>query len=248
MRFHCLQHVAFETPGIIANWILEQRHELSITGFFQNDPLPTVDQFDALVIMGGPMSIHDEKDFPWLKKEKELIARAIRQEKKILGICLGAQLIAGVAGARVYPNPEKEIGFLPVGWTAAARQLLSPLPSLHSASSLRPALGDKGRGWPETSLVFHWHGETFDLPDGAVHLAFTDACVNQAFLLGQAILGLQFHLEVTADIVREMIAREGHELVPAPYIQPAATILQQLSCLEASKQLLYPLLDQFFHA
>ncbi|MES1159471.1 MAG: amidotransferase, partial [Bacteroidota bacterium] len=97
MRYHCLQHVTFETPGLIASWIGEQGYSLSFTALFQNDPLPAVHEFDALVIMGGPMSIHDETEFPWLKKEKELIASALREKKKVLGICLGAQLVADAA-------------------------------------------------------------------------------------------------------------------------------------------------------
>ena len=149
------------------------------------------------------MSIHDEDIYPWLRAEKTLITAAIREGKKVLGICLGAQLIAAVSGARVYPNPQKEIGFWPVRWTEAA-----------------------GKGRPE-EIFFHWHGETFDLPAGARLLASTKACVNQAFLLGDGVLGVQFHPEVTPEIIRAMIAHEGHELVDAPYIQPAATILER---------------------
>jgi hypothetical protein len=108
----------------------------------------------------------------------------------------------------VYPNPQKEIGFWPVRWTEAA-----------------------GKGRPE-EIFFHWHGETFDLPAGATLLASTKACVNQAFLLGDRVLGVQFHPEVTPEIVRAMIAHEGHELVDAPYIQPAATLLERAGASE----------------
>jgi GMP synthase (glutamine-hydrolysing) len=204
MRFYCLQHVPFETPGLLTGVVREKGYSLRTIALFNNEPLPSTADFDGLIIMGGPMSIHDEDIYPWLRAEKALIAAAIREGKKVLGICLGAQLIAAVAGARVYQNPQKEIGFWPVRWTEEAGE----------------------RGWPADEVVFHWHGETFDLPAGAVLLASTDACVNQAFLLGDRVLGVQFHPEVTPEIIRAMIAHEGHELVDAPYIQSAAKMLE----------------------
>ena len=177
------------------------------------------------------MSIHDETEFPWLRAEKRLIATAIREGKKVLGICLGAQLIAAVCGARVYSGTHKEIGFFPVQWTEAAP------PRLHDWNA-RP--------------IFHWHGETFDLPKDAILLASTNVYPNQAFRLGENVLGLQFHPEVTPAIIREMITHEGHELVPAPHIQSAASILQQLPHPDDSNwpldngHLLDILLDPFY--
>jgi len=227
MIFHCLEHESFETPGLIAEWIKDRSHHLIFTRFYEEDHLlPEPESFDALVIMGGPMSIHDEKDFSWLKKEKQLIAAAIRQKKKLLGICLGSQLIAHVLGARVYPNMEKEIGLLPIYWTRDAEQFFTHLSG--------------------SSLVFHWHGDTFDLPPGAKHLACSEGCSNQAFLVEGIALGLQFHLEVTPPMVSEMIAAGADDLVAAPYIQPAGTILEQTSGLIACKPLLYGILDHFF--
>jgi GMP synthase-like glutamine amidotransferase len=211
MRFHCLQHVSFETPGLLAAHIRERGHSLHTTALFLDEPLPSTAEFDALIIMGGPMSVHDEAVYPWLRKEKELIAAAIREKKRVLGICLGAQLIALVSGARVYPNPQKEIGFWPLRWTAAANTLVFQRPT--------------------DTLVFHWHGETFDLPAGAVLLASSEACVNQAFALGDHVLGMQFHPEVTPEIIRAMIDHEGEELVDAPYIQPAADMLAKAANL-----------------
>ena len=217
MRFHCLFHVSFETPGLLADYIRERGHSLRTTALFLGEPLPSTAQFDALIIMGGPMSVHDEDAYPWLREEKELIAAAIREKKKVLGICLGAQLIALVSGARVYPNPQKEIGFWPLRWTEAA------------GAGTMVARTTVAR--PADSLVFHWHGETFDLPAGAVLLASSEACVNQAFALGDHVLGLQFHPEVTPEIIRAMIDHEGEELVDAPYIQPAAAMLAQAANL-----------------
>jgi GMP synthase-like glutamine amidotransferase len=219
MRFHCLQHVSFETPGLLADAILERGYALRITDLSLGDVLPSTADFDALIIMGGPMSVHDEDSCPWLKAEKELIAAAIGEKKKVLGICLGAQLIAEVAGGRVYPNPQKEIGFWPVYWTRAAESLFAGIQGQGSV----PAIGQR----PLVTNAFHWHGETFDLPPGAVLLASTPACPNQGFMLGDHVLGLQFHPEVTPGIIRAMIDHEGHELTDAPYIQTAAEMLQQ---------------------
>jgi GMP synthase-like glutamine amidotransferase len=215
MRFYCLQHVSFETPGVLAGYIREGGHSLRIVALFDGNPLPSASDFDALVIMGGPMSVHDEDLFPWLRAEKELIAAAISQKKKVLGICLGAQLIAEVAGGRVYPNPQKEIGYWAVEWTEDARELLP---------GLAGGPGD-GSGLAGGDVFFHWHGETFDLPPGARLLASTEACLNQGFLLGDNVLGLQFHPEVTPEIVRAMVDNEGHELVDGPYIQTGEEIL-----------------------
>ena len=215
MRFYCLQHVAFETPGLLTGVLREKGYSLRKVALFDNEPLPSTADFDGLIIMGGPMSIHDEEMYPWLRAEKVLIAAAIREGKKVLGICLGAQLIAAVSGARVYPNPQKEIGFWPVRWTEAGK------------GTGGRGTGDLGtRDGVAEEVFFHWHGETFDLPAGAVLLASTAACVNQAFMLGDKVLGVQFHPEVTPEIIRAMITHEGHELVDAPYIQPAARMLE----------------------
>ena len=150
------------------------------------------------------MSVHDEAEFPWLRSEKTLIAAAIEAGKKVLGICLGAQLIAEVMGGKVYPNKVKEIGFWPVRWTDEAIKIFSHL----------------------EVEVFHWHGETFDLPPGAVLLASSEGCVNQAFMVGENVLALQFHPEVTAGIIDDMVRFEGHELEEdGPYIGKAGEIM-----------------------
>jgi GMP synthase-like glutamine amidotransferase len=228
MRFHCLQHVHFETPGNIEAWIKQKGHSISFTHFFSDAHMPSLNDFDALTIMGGPMSVHDENDFPWLKKEKEFIARAIKANKKILGICLGGQLIASVLGAKVYNNKEKEIGFMPVHFTENAYQ------------------NKLFQGFKAEEMVLHWHGETFALPEGAILLASTEACTNQAFAIGKNIIGLQFHLEVTHEIVKNMVTHAGHELVPAVFIHSGEKILKELGYLERNKTILFNLLDKFF--
>lgn len=214
MHCHYLQHVSFETPGLLLDSFAEKGYSVTTTALFRGESLPVSTDFDILVIMGGPMSVHDEDLFPWLRAEKTLIAAAIGQGKKVLGICLGAQLIAAVTGGRVYPNPEKEIGFWPVSWTEAGKRW-----QRHET--------------PEADF-FHWHGETFDLPPDAELLASSVACANQAFRIGDRVLGVQFHPEVNPGLIREMVDNEGHELVNAAYIQTASDILRRAATLDGS--------------
>ena len=181
------------------------RADVTVTKFFESPTLPDVDDLDLLIIMGGPMSINDEAGYPWLAAEKEFIRSAIEKDKAVIGICLGAQLIAGAMGAAVYPNREKEIGWFPIAgeMTDGAQESFS---------------------FPEELLVFHWHGETFDLPHGAVRLAAGAACKNQAFQLGRRVIGLQFHLETTPDAARDIDHHCRDELQPSRYVQDAAEI------------------------
>ena len=207
MHVHYLQHVPFEGPGSIAAWAQARNHRISATRLYTGDHPPPLDTIDWLVIMGGPMSVYDEAAHPWLVDEKRYVARAIETGKTVLGICLGAQLIADVAGARVYRNAQKEIGWFPVEKTAAAR-----------ASVLGVAL-------PEVVEAFHWHGETFDLPAGAAHLARSAACEHQAFACAERVVGLQFHLETTRAAAEELIRNCADELAGGPFVQSAAAML-----------------------
>jgi len=201
MRLHWFQHVPFEELGAIAPWAQARGHAVSVTRLFLDEPLPSIDTFDWLVIMGGPMGVYDGAQFPWLKTETEFIGQAIARGKRVLGICLGAQLIAAALGARVYPNKQKEIGWLPIRLTP---------------EGTRSEYFDAA---PAPFPVFHWHGDTFDLPARAVRLAESDACANQAFQYGDRVVGLQFHLEVTPEGVERLIGHCGHELVDGPTIQ-----------------------------
>jgi GMP synthase (glutamine-hydrolysing) len=198
MKLHWLQHVPFEGLGIIEEWAEGCNAEIRATRIFSNEPLPDVDNFDLLVVMGGPMGIYDYDAYPWLKEEKEFIRRAIDAEKRILGICLGAQLIADVLGAKVYPGPQKEIGWFPIRRAKDAPALL-----------------------PEELVVFHWHGDTFDLPEGSTPLASSEACRNQGFVYNDRVVGLQFHMETTPNSMEALIGNCAHELVDAPFIQTA---------------------------
>ncbi|MEE4241381.1 MAG: gamma-glutamyl-gamma-aminobutyrate hydrolase family protein [Desulfopila sp.] len=205
MRAHCLQHVPFEGLGSIEPWLRAAGYQITYTRFFHSSRLPDIDALDLLIVMGGPMSINDEDTFPWLKQEKQFIREAVHCGTPVLGICLGAQLIAGAMGARIYPNSSREIGWFPVQ-TAMKKN-------------------DASFSMPAEIEVFHWHGETFDLPDGAIRLAESAVCANQAFQLGRSVIGLQFHLEVTPESVHEMVQHCRMELQPAQYVQDEDLIL-----------------------
>jgi GMP synthase (glutamine-hydrolysing) len=201
MKIHCFQHVPFEGLGCIEDWANASGFRLSLTRFYENDLLPELDQMDWLLVMGGPMGVSDEPKFPWLTREKRLIEKAIQRGKVVLGICLGAQLIADVLGARVYRNQFKEIGWFPIELTEAGQ-----------TSSLFGFL-------PARPTVFHWHGDTFDMPREAVHLAQSEACRNQAFVYKERVIGVQFHLETTAAGIEALVKNCADEIVEGPFIQ-----------------------------
>ncbi len=206
MRIHALQHVLFEGLGHIEQWRAAQGYPLTKTRFFANDPLPGPEDFDRLIILGGPMNIYEDAQYPWLAAEKACIRKAIEGGKSVVGICLGAQLLADALGSPVFAGREKEIGWFPISLTEAGKK------------------SELFRGQPDQATVFHWHGDTFNLPPGAVHLAESAACPQQAFLYDNRILGLQFHLESTPETVQEILSHCESELVPGNFIQSAAEI------------------------
>lgn len=208
-RVLALQHVPFEGLGQIEPWLIDRGHRVTVVRLYESDDLPDPADVDLLVIMGGPMGVHDEAEHPWLQTEKRFVRSVIDAGAAVLGICLGAQLIAAVMGARVGPNPVKEIGWFPIeAMNNQGLNIAGPL--------LR---------FPATTTVLHWHGETFTLPPGAVQLARSTACEQQAFQLGARIIGLQFHLETTPEALQKMVAVCGDELQPAAFVQSAEQIL-----------------------
>jgi GMP synthase (glutamine-hydrolysing) len=227
MRIHYFQHVPFEGLGNIENWIKAKGHSLSSTHFYENAVMPELEDIDWLIVMGGPMGAYDEKIYPWLVAEKQFILQAIKKGIKVLGICLGAQLIASALGAKVYRSVHKEIGWFPLHLTEAA------------------AASDLFKGFPAEFTVFHWHGDTFDLPAGAKHLAATEGCVHQAFLYNRNVLALQFHLDVTINNIKDWVENGADELVKAPYIQTAAQMLAREDRLVVIEKYMNQLLDHF---
>jgi len=224
VRVHGVQHVAFEGLGHIEKWIDEQGHSLSMTRLYAGESLPELADFDRLVIMGGPMNIYEDGRYPWLVEERAFIRRAIAAGKSAVGICLGAQLLADALGSKVYRGANKEIGWLPIQITE---------------------VGEKNgflAGVATAPVVFHWHGDTFDIPKGALHLARSEGCQSQAFLYKNRILGLQFHLESTPETVREILAHCSDELVEGPYIQSEEQIRTAGPALFASMNTLLDIL------
>lgn len=229
MIINYLQHVSFEGLGNIADWARENAHETRAIRLFAGDPLPDANEADALVILGGPMNVDEEAEFSFLREEKRFIERIIEQKKPVLGICLGAQLIAQVLGAKVYKGEQKEIGWFPVERSSQSESKFAEI-------------------LPASFNAFHWHGDTFDLPAGAAHLASSAACLNQAFAFGDKVLGLQFHLEATLDAVRLMVENEVGEIhaetaAGAKFVQSADEILSNENSFAENAKLMRGLLD-----
>jgi GMP synthase (glutamine-hydrolysing) len=179
-----LQHIACEPPAAFEDELRSRGLDVTRVELDEGDPLPDWREFPAIVVMGGPMGAYQEADHPWLVDEKRLLREAVEGDVPVWGVCLGAQLLASALGARVYPGAEPEVGLLPVELTAAAAE--------------DPVFGDAPRSFP----TLQWHGDTFDLPDGATLLASSPAYPHQAFRVGRSY-ALQFHIEVPLELARE---------------------------------------------
>ena len=221
MRIVSLMHVPFEDAANLGVWATQRGHAVEAVHLYAGQELPTADEVDAVFVMGGPMNIYEEAEYPWLAKEKAFLKACINEGKILAGVCLGAQLLADVLGGKVIRNPHKEIG-----WYEVAR-----------------VAGDV---LPERFWAFHWHGDTFAIPPGATRLAVSEACVNQAFLYGRRVLGLQFHLEYTQDSIETMLAHCGDELTDGLFIQTPDQIREGYKHLPKTKTLLWNLLDRLF--
>lgn len=191
MRIHYFQHVAFEGPAGIAEWAAARGHPVTGTHFYNGEAPPHLDALDWLIIMGGPMNVYQEDQCPWLRGEKQYISEAISARKRVLGICLGAQLIAASLGERVNCDACTEIGWYPVSFSRAGLQL--------------PAL----QGLPDQIEAFHWHSDTFEVPAGAILAASSAGCAHQLFIYGERVVAMQFHLETTPVSARQLIDHCG---------------------------------------
>lgn len=188
MKLLVLQHVAHELLGTLNPLLKRAGFRIRYVNFARHpDAQPSLDGYDGLIVLGGPMSVNDADRLPHLTTELKLIEDAMRRDVPVLGICLGAQLIAKTLGAEVYRNPEKEIGWYDVSPTddAGGDPLLLPL--------------------QKTEKIFQWHGETFDMPRSARHLAYSFLCANQAYRYGAKVYGFQFHMEVDEPMIHRWL-------------------------------------------
>ncbi|MGB1581063.1 MAG: type 1 glutamine amidotransferase [Nevskiales bacterium] len=225
MHIHWFQHVPFEGLGSIEDWAKQKGHSLTCTRLHVGEQPPNPDNYDWLIVMGGPMGVFDEAEHPWLAGEKQAIRAAIQAGKAVLGICLGAQLIAHVLGAEVAPNADREIGWFPVKLTQNA--------------ALSPLFAEFGAEFD----AFHWHGDRFECPRRALRVALSAACNQQAFVYNERVVGLQFHLETTPDSARAIIAHCPQDLSPGPYVQTAESMLADEARFAALNVQMAQLLD-----
>ena len=226
LKVHYFQHVPFEGLGSIEEWISLSGHSLTSTRFFESAVLPEISDIDWLIVMGGSMSVNDEKQYPWLATEKKFIRKAIDEGKTVLGICLGSQLVSAALDAKVYQNKEREIGWFDIELTCFAK-----------SDKLFFDMGDRLK-------VFHWHGDTFDLPEEAVHLAFSKGCKNQTYSYKDKVLALQFHLEPTQNSLRQMIDAGRDDLKSGKYVQTEQELLKYDQLIESSREILFTLLTR----
>ncbi len=221
MNIVCFQHVAFETPGYIATWAQARGHRLRVVRTDREDP-DTLHEADALVVLGGPMGVHDDALHPWLTAEKAVLRAALERGLPTLGICLGAQLIADALGARVFKGTQREIGWLPV---VSSDDVI-------------------GQGITFTPLL--WHGDVFTLPPDARPIGGSATCELQGFRYRDHVLALLFHLEMTRSGLTELIAHCADEIDGSPTCQLPRQMLADNVPFEASHALAARVLDDFF--
>jgi GMP synthase-like glutamine amidotransferase len=227
MRIACVRHVPFEGPGTIAEWAASRGHTMVEVAAPMGE-FPAPGSFEMLAVLGGPMGVYEIGAHPWLVSERSFIADSIEAGALVLGVCLGAQLLADAVGGSVHAGSEREIGWFPVRLTPVGRE-----------SGLFA-------GWPDTFVAGHWHGDTFDLTPPLVSAASSEVTPNQAFEAcdGRAV-GLQFHLEWTPEIVRALIGNCGDELATGgPWVQSASDLLAGAASFARSRELLFEMLDR----
>jgi GMP synthase-like glutamine amidotransferase len=226
LRLHGIRHESFEKEGEIAVWAAQHGHSLTHTDLWNGEGFPALDAFDWLIVMGGPMGAYDEDKYPWLAGEKQFLRAAVDAGKRILGVCLGAQLLSVVLGGVVTKNAHREIGWFPVTATPQAAQssIFASLPARYEA--------------------FHWHGDTFSIPPGALWTAQSEACAHQAFEACEGrVVGLQFHLETNAASLDEISVNCADEIIVSRYVQPASEMAGRPERLTGLRGLLDGILD-----
>ncbi len=222
MNIICFQHVPYEKPGLIANWAEAHGHRLEVVRTDLKDPLEAVKRADALIVLGGPMGVHDDAQFPWLVVEKMALRQAIDRKIPTLGICLGAQLLADALGAHVFRGAQREIGWYPVEITD----------------------GVIGAGSVITPLL--WHGDAFTLPEGARPIGSSAACDVQGFRYGDHVLALLFHIEMTRAGLTDLITHCADEIDGSQTCQSPESMLAPDVPFAEIHAVAWRVLDDFF--
>ncbi|MFJ6413671.1 type 1 glutamine amidotransferase [Terribacillus saccharophilus] len=222
MIIDVLQHVPFEDLAAISDWGEARGHSFRVHHLYEKVDLPHAANITLLIILGGPMSANDADQ--WVKEECELIRQLIDQQKPVFGICLGAQQIAKALGATVFQGEQKEVGWHPIQTVSTHFSFI-----------------------PDEMTVFHWHGEQFSLPDGAIRLFRNEICENQGFVYHDHIIGLQFHFETTRESMEKLILHDRDYLDDSLYVQSEQAMKTANFPLE-NKEVLYQLLDHLVDA
>ncbi len=218
LRVHVLQHSESTPPGSVLDWLKAKGHAATVVRLFNGDSLPTVDETDWLIVLGGKMSVDDEPQYPWLAAEKELLRAAVARKVTCLGLCLGGQLLAQTLGAAVRKHTEWEVGWHTVHFGQAT-------------------------GPDSRLMVYQWHEDTFDLPEGAVRVATSRTTENQGFAFGANIIGLQFHPEATEEWVRSHV-EESVVLPTGSHVQTKEQIADGLIFLTPLRKWFFDLLNR----
>lgn len=226
MHLHYFQHNHFEDLGYIGEWAENHNFTTSVTRFDIKPELPSKENFDWLVVMGGAMGVSDADQYPWINLEIEFIKAAIHSGKIVIGVCLGSQMIASALGARVYKNSEPEMGFWPITLTQEAKQ-------------------DKVfRHFPANLDVMHFHFDTFTLPEGAIAMAKSAVTPVQAFRYGKNVFALQFHSELTESNLPVFIRELAAEIVPGSLVQNPQEMLQKINYCRINNEIFSKMLDE----
>jgi GMP synthase-like glutamine amidotransferase len=229
MKFTIFQHVPYESPGHILEWIKKNGHSIGFVNFYDHPALPEIKNTDALIVMGGPMNIHDDEEYSFLADERNFLKQFILSGKKVLGICLGAQMVADAMGAKVMKNEHREIGWFQVN----VQQENLPI----NFQDI----------FPNAFATFHWHGDTFDLPDNVNGFVHSEATQNQGFI-HHNLAAFQFHPEMTLAGIKELVQHNAEVFKHSNlFIQSKEEILKAAKInVEFNRAILFRFLEMFF--
>ncbi len=230
-QFLIIRHVPHESAGTIESFLVQHKISFEYLNAYDGAKVPhDLNPYQALIVMGGPMNVDETREFPFLADEVTLIQNTIKNKKPVIGVCLGAQLMAKALGAKVYKGHKKEIGWFPIEWSKDA--------------ALDPVFNNISK---TAKTVFHWHGDTFDLPNGAVRLASSKEYPNQLFKYGNSAYAFQFHVEVTADMARDWMKENQSDFWGTEsYLDPKSVTADADSKAKVLADLAFPIYEKLF--